>query len=95
MLEIMISLQSELSLLMKHIELGLKRKYQNLGSLKKVSQIFDYSEVVCDGIQWDLEFEYNNNHKPVRFNHDNTCPYNFGKFKVLFGIDDREDDDDE
>ena len=42
---------------------------------------------VCDGTQWELEFEYNNGHKPVRFNGDNSYPYNFGKFKKLFGID--------
>jgi hypothetical protein len=42
---------------------------------------------VCDGTQWELEFEYNNGHKPVRFDGDNSYPYNFDKFQRLFGID--------
>lgn len=43
---------------------------------------------VCDGMQWKLEFEYNNGHKPVRIDGDNAYPYNFYKFRMLFGIDD-------
>jgi hypothetical protein len=33
-------------------------------------QRFGYT--VCDGTQWELEFEYNNGHKPVRFDGDNS-----------------------
>ncbi|MBM7614171.1 hypothetical protein [Alkaliphilus hydrothermalis] len=56
-----------------------------------------FGYVVCDGgTQWELEFEYNNGHRPVRFNGDNSYPYNFDKFQMLFGIDDagEEDEDD-
>ncbi|MBP3039721.1 hypothetical protein J9303_09505 [Bacillaceae bacterium Marseille-Q3522] len=54
-----------------------------------------FGYVVCDGTQWELEYEYNNGHKPVRFDGDNSYPYNFDKFKMLFGIDDTEEDEDE
>jgi len=54
-----------------------------------------FGYVVCDGTQWELEFEYNNGHKSVRFNGDNSYPYNFDKFQMLFGIDDSEDEEDE
>lgn len=57
------------------------------------TQRFGYT--VCDGTQWELEFEYNNAHKPVRFGGDNSYPYNFDRLKMLFGIDDTEEDDDE
>lgn len=57
------------------------------------TQRFGYT--VCDGTQWELEFEYNNGHKPVRFDGDNSYPYNFERLKTLFGIDDTEEDDDE
>lgn len=57
------------------------------------TQRFGYT--VCDGTQWELEFEYNNGHKPVRIDGDNSYPYNFDKFKMLFGIDDAEEDEDE
>lgn len=45
-----------------------------------------------DGTQWELEFEYSNGHKPVRFDGDNSYPYNFDKFQRLFGIDVTEED---
>ncbi|MBR0577284.1 hypothetical protein KCG48_13270 [Proteiniclasticum sp. BAD-10] len=54
-----------------------------------------FGYTVCDGTQWELEFEYNNGHKPVRFDGDNSYPYNFDKFQMLFGIDETEEDDDE
>ncbi len=57
------------------------------------TQRFGYT--VCDGTQWELEFEYNNGHKPVRFDGDNSYPYNFDRFKMLFGIDDTEENEDE
>lgn len=49
--------------------------------------------MVLDGIQWELEFEYNNDHKPVRFDGDSSYPYNFDKFQMLFGIDVTEEDE--
>lgn len=54
-----------------------------------------FGYIVCDGTQWELEFEYNNVHKPVRFNGDNSYPYNFDKFQMLFGIDAIEEDENE
>lgn len=50
---------------------------------------------VCDGMQWELVFEYNNGHKPVRFDGDNSYPYNFKRFEMLFGIDDTEEEDED
>jgi len=54
-----------------------------------------FGYTVCDGTQWELEFEYNNGHKPIRFDGDNSYPYNFDKLQMLFGIDVTEDDEDE
>jgi len=48
---------------------------------------------VCDVTQW--EFEFSNDHKPLRFNGDNAYPYNFDKLKILFGIDGNEEDEGE
>ncbi len=48
--------------------------------------------MVLDGTQWELEFEYSNGHKPVRFDGNNSYPYNFDKFQRLFGIDVTEED---
>lgn len=57
------------------------------------TQRFGYT--VCDGTQWNLEFEYGNGHKPLRIDGDNSYPYNFNKFQMLFGIHDTEEDEDE
>lgn len=57
------------------------------------TQRFGYT--VCDGTQWELEIEYNNGHRPVIFNGDNSYPYNFDKFQMLFGIDVTVEDEDE
>ena len=54
-----------------------------------------FGYTVCDGTQWELEFEYSNGHKPVRFDGDNSYPYNFDKLQMLFGIDETEEDEDE
>lgn len=51
-----------------------------------------FGYMVLDGTQWELEFEYNNGHKPVRFDGDNSYPYNFDKFQRLFGVDVTEED---
>lgn len=51
-----------------------------------------FGYMVLDGTQWELEFEYSNGHKPVRFDGDNSYPYNFDKFQRLFGIDVTEED---
>lgn len=54
-----------------------------------------FGYTVLDGTQWDLEFEYSNGHKPVRFDGDNSYPYNFDEFQMLFGIDVTEEEEDE
>lgn len=54
-----------------------------------------FGYMVLDGTQWELEFEYNNGHKLVRIDGDNSYPYNFDKFQMLFGIDVTEEDEDE
>lgn len=54
-----------------------------------------FGYVVCDGTQWELEFEYNNGHKPVRFNGDNSYPYNFDNFQMLHGIDTTDDNEED
>lgn len=54
-----------------------------------------FGYIVLDGTQWELEFEYSNGHKPVRFDGDNSYPYNFHKFQRLFGIGVTEEDEDE
>lgn len=54
-----------------------------------------FGYMVLDGTQWELEFEYSNGHKPVRFDGDNSYPYNFDKFQMLFGIDVTEEVEDE
>lgn len=46
-----------------------------------------FGYMVLDGTQWQLEFEYRNGHKLIRFDGDNSYPYNFDKFQILFGID--------
>lgn len=51
--------------------------------------------MVCEGTQWDLEIKFNNGHKSVKYNGDNSYPYNFDKFTMLFGIDNTEEDEDE
>lgn len=63
------------------------------GRRRYSTQRFGYT--VCDGTQWELEFEYSNGHKPVRIDGDNSYPYNFNKFQMLFGIDETEEDEDE
>jgi hypothetical protein len=54
-----------------------------------------FGYTVCDGTQWELEFEYDNGQRPVKFDGDNSYPYNFDKFQMLFGIDDTEEDDED
>ncbi len=59
----------------------------NIGEWRRRYTTNRFGYVVCDGTQWELEFEYNNDQRPVRFNGDNSYPYNFNKFQMLFGID--------
>ena len=67
----------------------------HIGEWRRSYSTKRFGYMVCDGTQWELEFEFSNGHKPLRFNGDNAYPYNFDKLKMLFGIDDTEEDEDE
>ena len=51
-----------------------------------------FGYTVSDGTQWELEFDYNNGHKPVKIDGDNLYPYNFDKFQRLFDNEGNEDE---
>lgn len=70
-------------------------KELHIGEWRRRYSTERFGYVVCDGTQWELEFEYSNGHKPVRFDGDNSYPYNFNKFQMLFVIEDIEEDEDE
>jgi hypothetical protein len=70
-------------------------KELHIGEWRRRYSTKRFGYTVCDGTQWGLEFEYSNGLKPVRFSGDNSYPYNFNKFQMLFGIDDTEEDKDE
>lgn len=70
-------------------------KELHIGEWRRRYSTKRFGYTVCDGTQWGLEFEYNNGHKPVRFDGDNSYPYNFDKLQMLFGIDNTEEDEDE
>lgn len=65
----------------------------HIGEWRRRYSTLRFGYTVCDGTQWELEFEYDNGHKTVKFDGDNSYPYNFDKFQMLFGIDDTEEDD--
>lgn len=54
-----------------------------------------FGYVVCDGTQWEIEIEFSNGHRRVKYSGDNSYPYNFDGFKQLFGLIDISEDDDE
>ncbi len=70
-------------------------KNLHIGEWRRRYSTERFGYTVCDGTQWELEFEYTNGHKPAKFNGDNSYPYNFDKFQMLFGIDDTEEENDE
>lgn len=70
-------------------------KKLHIGEWRRRYSTKRFGYTVCDGTQWELNFEYNNGHKPVMFDGDNSYPHNFDKFQLLFGIDDTEEDEDE
>lgn len=67
----------------------------HIGEWRRRYSTLRFGYTVCDGTQWELEFEYYNGHKTVKFDGDNSYPYNFNKFQMLFGIDETEEDEDE
>lgn len=67
-------------------------KKLNIGEWRRRYLTKRFGYMVLDGTQWELEFKYRNGHNPVRFDGDNSYPYNFDKFQRLFGIDVTEED---
>lgn len=67
----------------------------HIGEWRRSYSTKRFGYMVCDGTQWELEFEFSNGHKALRFNGDNAYPYNFDKLKMLFDIDDTVEDEDE
>lgn len=63
---------------------GLRNLY--IGEWRRRYSTKRFGYMVCDGTQWQLEFEYNNGHKPVKYDGDNAYPYNFDQFLELLGI---------
>lgn len=70
-------------------------KELHIGEWRRRYSTKRFGYTVCDGTQWELEFEYNNGHKPVMLGGDNSYPYNFDKFQMLLGINETEEDEDE
>lgn len=67
-------------------------KKLHIGEWRRRYSTKRFGYMVLDGTQWELEFKYNNGHKPISYDGDNSYPYNFNKFQMLFGIDDTEED---
>lgn len=61
-------------------------KELHIGEWRRQYSTERFGFVILDGTQWELEFEYYNGHKPVRSEGDNSYPYNFKQFQMLFGI---------
>ena len=70
-------------------------KELHIGEWRRRYSTKRFGYMVLDGTQWELVFEYNNGHKPIKFDGDNSYPYNFDKFQMLFGIASTEEDEDE
>jgi hypothetical protein len=65
----------------------------HMGEWMRSYSLKRFGYMVLDGTQWEVEIEYDNGHRNVRFDGDNSYPYNFNDLKVLFGI--KEDSEDE
>jgi len=70
-------------------------KKLHIGEWRRRYSTKRFGYMVLDGTQWELEFKYSNGHKPVRFDGDNSYPYSFNKFQMLFGIEDIEEEDED
>lgn len=70
-------------------------KNLHIGEWRSFYSTERFGYVVCDGTQWELEFEFSNGHKPIRYGGDNSYPYNFDEFQALFGICYSLDEDEE
>ena len=67
-------------------------KKLDIGEWRRRYSTKRFGYMALDGTQWELEFKYINGHKPISYDGDNSYPYNFNKFQMLFGIDDTEEE---
>ena len=65
----------------------------HMGEWMRSYSLKRFGYMVLDGTQWEVEIEYDNGHRNVRFDGDNSYPYNFNDLKVLFGIEEDSEDD--
>lgn len=65
----------------------------HMGEWMRSYSLKRFGYMVLDGTQWEVEIEYDNGHRNVRFDGDNSYPYNFNDLKVLFGIKEYSEDD--
>ena len=65
----------------------------HMGEWMRSYSLKRFGYMVLDGTQWEVEIEYDNGHRNVRFDGDNSYPYNFNDLKVLFGIQEDSQDD--
>lgn len=61
-------------------------KKLHIGEWRRSYSIQRFGYIILDGTQWELEIEYNNNHKTLNYYGNNSYPYNFNDFQRLFGI---------
>lgn len=59
----------------------------HMGEWKRSYSPKRFGYMVLDGTQWEIEIEYDNGHRKVRFDGDNSYPYNFNNLQALFGIE--------
>ncbi len=60
-----------------------------LGSIEKLyigewKRSYSTLDMICDGMQWELEIIYDNGMRTVKCDGDNVYPYNFDDFLELF-----------
>lgn len=66
----------------------------NMGEWMRRYSLKRFGCMVLDGTQWEVEIEYDNGHRSVRFDGDNSYPYNFNDLQALFSNpEDSEDDE--
>lgn len=59
----------------------------HMGEWKRSYSPERFGHMVLDGTQWEIEIEYENGHRKVRFDGDNSYPYNFYDLQALFGVE--------
>ena len=59
----------------------------HMGEWKRSYSPERFGHMVLDGTQWEIEIECDNGHRKVRFDGDNSYPYNFFDLQALFGVE--------